>query len=57
MLNELEQAWNDLQAVPSYIERFSEEEACWVILEREREANTPVVEVEISVDALCVEVR
>lgn len=33
-----------------------EEEACWVILEKELQENTPYVEVVISVDALVVEV-
>lgn len=30
MFDELEQAWNDPQAVPSYVERFAEEDACYL---------------------------
>lgn len=34
-----------------------EEEVCWVLWQRETEAETPVIEVVISVDALVVEVQ
>lgn len=34
-----------------------EEEACWVIWLRELEAETPVVEAVITIDALCQEVK
>lgn len=40
-----------------YSDIENEEEACWVIWLRETEAETPVVEVVISVDSLVQEVQ